>query len=630
MAQGTTSFGALSTNVNVSVSGTNNAAFVSQSGVPGVMVPGQVYPVSITLQNTGTNTWRTVYGYKLASNNPWDNTNWGFNRVALPNDVAPGEQVTFSFNATAPTTPGTYNFQWQMLREGVAAFGAASPNVAVSVNGANDSSFLSQSVPEVMGTAQSSSVSVTLRNTGTTTWAPGSYFLGSENPEANTTWGTNRAELASPVAPGAIVTVEFNITSPAAVGTYDFRWRMVQNSARFGAFTENASVTVSDADGAAFVSQSVPVVMAPGQAYPVSVTLRNTGGTTWAPGSYFLGSENPQANSTWGTNRVDLAVPVGPGAYVTLAFNVTAPSAVGVYNFQWRMVNNSTRFGAFTTNYPVDVVQGQAQTLYFVHADHLNTPRLVADATGTTVWRWDQAEPFGNNPADEDPDANSVAFDLPLRLPGQQYDKETALHYNLRRDYDPVLGRYGQSDPMGLKAGLNTYAYVSGAPVRWTDPMGLFCTKDFVDHYYFGSGETVDLGAVGLLANFQRASSVRNSVNSFKNKARSAAAGEARKLCTGTCPPDVASTSFSLNDRDVTDVTNEPCLFAVGNSTFFRSASCGVSADCKTNIFLFGCSLSFGIRDWFRDPIGQGTEIGGIPYRINANWTDSVSGEGKF
>jgi hypothetical protein len=45
------------------------------------------------------------------------------------------------------------------------------------------------------------------------------------------------------------------------------------------------------------------------------------------------------------------------------------------------------------------------------------------------VWRWDHAEPFGNNPADEDPDANSVAFDLPLRLPGQRYDAETALHF---------------------------------------------------------------------------------------------------------------------------------------------------------------------------------------------------------
>ena len=72
------------------------------------------------------------------------------------------------------------------------------------------------------------------------------------------------------------------------------------------------------------------------------------------------------------------------------------------------------------------------------------------------MWRWDQAEPFGNNPADEDPDANSVAFDLPLRLPGQRYDKETGLHYNYFRDYDPGLGIYKQSDLIGLYCGLNT------------------------------------------------------------------------------------------------------------------------------------------------------------------------------
>jgi RHS repeat-associated protein len=87
--------------------------------------------------------------------------------------------------------------------------------------------------------------------------------------------------------------------------------------------------------------------------------------------------------------------------------------------------------------------------------------RLVADATGTTVWRWDQAEPFGNNPADEDPDANSVAFDLPLRLPGQYFDKETNLHHNYFRDYDPGIGRYIQSDPIGLDGGINL------ARVRW-------------------------------------------------------------------------------------------------------------------------------------------------------------------
>jgi RHS repeat-associated protein len=90
------------------------------------------------------------------------------------------------------------------------------------------------------------------------------------------------------------------------------------------------------------------------------------------------------------------------------------------------------------------------------------------------VWRWDQAEPFGNNPADEDPDANSVAFDLPLRLPGQRYDAETGLHYNYFRDYDPSIGGYGESDPIGLVAGPNTYAYVGQSPIEASDELGLF------------------------------------------------------------------------------------------------------------------------------------------------------------
>jgi RHS repeat-associated protein len=108
----------------------------------------------------------------------------------------------------------------------------------------------------------------------------------------------------------------------------------------------------------------------------------------------------------------------------------------------------------------------------------LNTPRLVADATGTTVWRWDQQEAFGNNPADEDPDANSVAFDPPLRLPGQRYDKESGLHYNYFRDYDPSIGRYGESDPIGLDGGLNTYAYVEGSPLAFVDLKGLYKYSD--------------------------------------------------------------------------------------------------------------------------------------------------------
>jgi hypothetical protein len=59
--------------------------------------------------------------------------------------------------------------------------------------------------------------------------------------------------------------------------------------------------------------------------------------------------------------------------------------------------------------------------------DYLNTPRLVADAAGTTVWKWDQQEPFGNNVADENP-SGLGAFDLPLRPPGGGGNRTAPAH----------------------------------------------------------------------------------------------------------------------------------------------------------------------------------------------------------
>jgi len=112
-----------------------------------------------------------------------------------------------------------------------------------------------------------------------------------------------------------------------------------------------------------------------------------------------------------------------------------------------------------------------AKALYFIHTDHLNTPRLIADASQQTVWTWDNTEPFGASAPNENPSALGT-FEFALRFPGQYADKETNLAYNYFRDYDPAIGGYVQSDPIGLQGGLNTYAYVDASALAYADPRG--------------------------------------------------------------------------------------------------------------------------------------------------------------
>lgn len=356
--------------------GTRDARVLSQT-VPTTMAAGRVYSVSVTLKNVGSATWSPIGAqcgaYRLGAVNPYNNTTWtAGGRVELTATVpSGGGQTTLTFDVTAPTTPGVYNFQWRMLQECVTWFGYFTPNVVVTVMAAppRDAQIRSQSVPPIMVAGESYAVSVRVRNVGTLTWSPigpacNAYRLGSANPYGNNLWGLTRVELPMALAPGQEATLNFTVTAPSTPGSYHFQWRMVQECvAWFGDFTPDVLVNVQaiqrDAD---FISQSVPTSMNAGGTYPVSVTFKNAGNNAWSPigpvcGAYRLGSANPYNNGTWvPATRVELPAPVAANGQVTFSFNVTAPATPGTYNFQWQMVQECMMwFGDFAPNVAVSV-----------------------------------------------------------------------------------------------------------------------------------------------------------------------------------------------------------------------------------------------------------------------------------
>ncbi len=101
------------------------------------------------------------------------------------------------------------------------------------------------------------------------------------------------------------------------------------------------------------------------------------------------------------------------------------------------------------------------------HCDHRGLPLALINSRGEAVWRAEYDE-WGNQLLEDNP----KNLQQLIRLPGQQYDKETGLYYNRYRYYDPSQKRYITQDPIGLRGGLNLYSYPLN-PIAEIDPLGL-------------------------------------------------------------------------------------------------------------------------------------------------------------
>ncbi|WP_055550484.1 putative T7SS-secreted protein [Streptomyces sp. NBRC 110028] len=146
----------------------------------------------------------------------------------------------------------------------------------------------------------------------------------------------------------------------------------------------------------------------------------------------------------------------------------TAPGLPDPVTLTWdhdgaRPVAQTERITDATTQAEID------QRFFGIVTDLVGTPSELVDESGEIAWRT-RTTLWGTTTWSR----HSSAY-TPLRFPGQYYDPETGLHYNLHRYYDPETARYTTPDPLGLEAAANAATYVPN-PHAAIDPLGL-CPK---------------------------------------------------------------------------------------------------------------------------------------------------------
>ena len=204
-----------------------NAQFSSQA-VPTSMTASRQYSVTVSMTNTGSEMWLPALTYKLGSLNPADNSAWGLNRVIVPTVVLTGQKATFVFTVTAPSAPGTYNFQWGMTK-GATRFGSASTNVSVTVSAA----------PAVNAAPL---VRMLTPATGTTVNSPGSIALSADASDSDGSISKVRFYANGALINTDLVAPYAYVYAGLGAGTYSLTAQATDN---LGSSTMSAPVVIT-------------------------------------------------------------------------------------------------------------------------------------------------------------------------------------------------------------------------------------------------------------------------------------------------------------------------------------------------------------------------------------------------
>lgn len=187
-------------------------------------------------------------------------------------------------------------------------------------------------------------------------------------------------------------------------------------------------------------------------------TVRNTSGTTT-----FIYNALGQ--------MIEASGPSGTTVYV---YDQTG-HLLGEYDGSGNLIQETVWLGDIpvATLRPSSPGIGAPAVIYYVETDQLNAPReTIRPSDNTVMWTWFSG-PFGRDAPNTNPQGAGT-FTYDLRLPGQIAGAWGSSYQNSFRDYDPSIGRYVESDPIGLNgASFSTYSYANGNPISRIDPRGL-------------------------------------------------------------------------------------------------------------------------------------------------------------
>ncbi len=350
-----------------------DAAQAIGHNLPSQMACGEVGTYAVTMKNTGDTVWTRADGYKLGPTGGSDPFRADATRVQLPTSasIAPQSQHSFSVALTAPSQPGSYVTEWQMVNEGVGWFGVvvSHPIEVTCQTGANDADIVSANVPSPMALGSTHTISVSVANNGTSTWQAGTHRLA---VDADLDFFPASVELpaGAQIDESGSHSFVFEVTIPttATLGNQVIQWQMETVSGDAFGETESTVVKVVDPSTALPMVDSELIVVPLGAVTRASLTGSGLSGAEVSFARPATGdpASTPLASAVTSSGQ-QLAFDVDTRGATETGFHVlTIETAGGVESALVRVLAPGPVVDTYT---PSEVARGETYVLHIVGAN---------------------------------------------------------------------------------------------------------------------------------------------------------------------------------------------------------------------------------------------------------------------